>query len=90
ELEDALLAGRTRDGVELLDRLLAEGHVKEPLAVLGRLAGICRRLAVAHGAVESGGGESAVQQALGCHPFVAKKYARAARVVGAVSASAPG
>ena len=77
-LEDALLAGRGREAIEALRRHM-DGANTQPLALLARLAGICRRLTVAAATVEEGGGEAQVQAALGCHPFVAKKYASAAR-----------
>lgn len=81
-LEDALLAGRGAEAVEALDRHLQGGGSGLPLPLLGRLASIVRRLALARGVVEAGGDESIVRETLGCHPFVAKKYARAARSVG--------
>jgi DNA polymerase-3 subunit delta len=81
-LEDALLEGRTAAALEALERHL-DASRGEGLPLLGRLSGIARRLAVAHAVVAAGGGEQTVREALGCHPFVAKKYTRAARGVGA-------
>ncbi len=78
-LEDALLAGKLRPALEALDRHLAGASFGAPLALLGRLASISRRLATAASVVEGGGSEDDVREALGCHPFVAQKYARAAR-----------
>jgi len=78
-LEDALLVGRVETALDLLDRHLAGAGSGEPLALLGRLAAISRRLTVAGAVVERRGGESEVREALGCHPFVAKKYTQAAR-----------
>jgi len=82
-LEDALLAGRGAEALEALAREL--GAAPGPgvtLPLLGRLAAIGRKLAVAWAVVRDGGGEEEVRRALGCHPFVAKKYTRAARRVG--------
>ena len=81
-LEDALLAGRGAEAMEALDRHLEGAGSGLPLPLLGRLASIVRRLAVARGVVETGGDEGKVRKTLGCHPFVAKKYTQAARGVG--------
>ncbi|RMG43283.1 MAG: DNA polymerase III subunit delta [Acidobacteria bacterium] len=82
-LEDALLAGRAAEALDALDRHLAGAGPGAGPALLGRLAAIARRLTVAHAVVSGGGGEAAVRDALGCHPFVARKYAEAARRGGA-------
>ncbi len=82
-LEDALLAGRGPAALDLLDRHLAGADGGAPLMLLGRMAAVVRRLAIAAGVVGRGGGEADVQKALGGHPFVAQKYAQAARRVGA-------
>ena len=87
-LEDALLEGRRRDALEALGRHLAGAGPGEHLALLGRLAGITRRLAVARAVVAGGGAEDDVRERLGCHPFVARKYTRAARRPGAAPATA--
>jgi len=81
-LEDALLNGQAAAALEALDRHLAGADAGAPLALLGRMAAIVRRLALAAGAVGRGGGENDVQSALGCHPFIAQKYERAARRIG--------
>ncbi len=78
-LEDALLAGRLRQAIEALDRHMTGASHGAPLALLGRLASICRRLVSAGAVLDNGGGEHDVREALDCHPFVAKKYAQAAR-----------
>ncbi len=78
-LEDALLAGKGGEALDALGRHLAGAATGEELALLGRLAAICRRLLGASAVLEGGGGDDEVREALGCHPFVAKKYARAAR-----------
>ncbi|MDQ7006283.1 MAG: DNA polymerase III subunit delta [Acidobacteriota bacterium] len=76
-LEDALLAGRCQAALTCLHRHLEGSSAVAPLALLARLAGICRRLAVAAEVRARGGGEGEVQAALGCHPFVARKYSQA-------------
>ncbi len=81
-LEDALLAGRTVDALEALDRQMAGADAGTPLALLGRCAAILRRLSLAAGVVARGGGEQDVQRTLGGHPFVAQKYTHAARRLG--------
>lgn len=78
-LEDALLGGRTEAALEALGRHLEGRESAAPLALLAKLATIARRLVVAAGALDKGGDADAVREALGCHPFVAKKYAAAAR-----------
>ncbi len=88
-LEDALLEGRTAEALAALEREL--GPAPGPgtvLPLLGRLAGISRKLAVAAGVLSAGGGEGEVREALGCHPYVAKKYTRAARRLGGRAAAA--
>ena len=87
-LEDALLGGKLEAAIEALDRHLAGAGYGEPLALLGRLSAISRRLAAAFAVVGQGGGEDAVREALGCHPFVAQKYTAAARRHGARAAAA--
>ncbi len=81
-LEDALLAGDLRRAIDALERHLADNDAGVPLALLGRLGGIVRRLALAFAVTSRGGGENEVRAALGVHPFVAGKYARAANKVG--------
>ena len=81
-LEDALLAGDLRRAIDALERHLADNDAGAPLALLGRLGGIVRRLALAFAVTSRGGGENEVRAALGVHPFVAGKYARAANKVG--------
>jgi len=88
ELEDALLDGRTGPALVALETHLARGGVTDGLALLGRLAGIARRLSMADEAVAGGGNDDDVRAALSCHPFVAKKYARAARRLGHCGARA--
>jgi DNA polymerase-3 subunit delta len=78
-LEDALLGGRTDQALDALERHLVGREAAAPLALLARLATISRRLILAADALDSGGDPEAVRAALGCHPFVAKKYASAAR-----------
>ncbi len=87
-LEDALLAGDVSQAVEILSRRLRGADAGTPLVLLGQLAGISRRLAVAHDVVGRGGAAEAVREALSCHPFTAGKYAEAARRVGARAAAA--
>lgn len=87
-LEDALLAGRPKPAIEALTRHLDAAGPGGGLPMLGRLAAVVRRLAVARGVASRGGGDDEVRQALRCHPFVASKYHRAARGVGARSAAA--
>ncbi len=81
QLEDALLAGDGGAALEALERHLA-GSTEMAIPLLGRMAAVVRRLALSAGVVGRGGGEQDVQQALGAHPFVAQKYAQAARRVG--------
>ncbi|MFN7966073.1 MAG: DNA polymerase III subunit delta [Acidobacteriota bacterium] len=81
-LEDALLAGDLRRALDALQRHLADNDPGVPLALLGRLSGIVRRLALAFAVTSRGGGENEVRAALGAHPFVAGKYARAAGKLG--------
>lgn len=83
QLEDALLAGRAPEALEALGRHLAGSDSGVPLMLLGRIASVVRRLSLAAGVVGRGGGDREVQEALGGHPFVAQKYAQAARRVGA-------
>ena len=78
-LEDALLGGRTEQALDALERHLGGRDAAAPLALLARLATISRRLVVAADALEQREDPEAVRAALGCHPFVAKKYATAAR-----------
>lgn len=85
-LEDALLGGDARGALAALDRHLAGADGGAPLALLGRLGGILRRLALAHAVVARGGSETEVRGALGVHPFVASKYAKAAARCGPRSA----
>jgi DNA polymerase-3 subunit delta len=85
-LEDAILEGRAGDAFEALARQLHGQGVGEALPLLGRLAWIARRLSVARKAAS--GGEERVREALGCHPFVAKKYYRASRGRAGASAAA--
>lgn len=87
-LEDALLAGNAAQAVEILGRRLRGADSGTPLVLLGQLAGISRRLAVAHDVVGRGGSADAVREALSCHPFTAGKYAEAARKVGGCAATA--
>jgi DNA polymerase-3 subunit delta len=82
-LEDALLGGRTQPALDALARHLGGRDATAPLALLARLATISRRMIIAADALASGGDPEAVREALGCHPFVAKKYASAARDGGA-------
>ena len=82
ELEDAMLNGRPTEALDALERMLIDGDGGLPLALLGRLASIARRLAGAHAVLATGGNERDVEAALKCHPFVAGKYHRAARRVG--------
>lgn len=82
-LEDALLTGKPDAALDALERHIEGRDAQAPLALLARLTTIARRLVVAGDALNSGGSETAVQEALGCHPFVAKKYAAAARSGGA-------
>lgn len=81
-LEDAILGGRGPAALETMDRRLAGADAGTPLILLGRLAAVVRRLSIAAGVLGRGGGEQEVQQALGGHPFVAHKYAVAARGLG--------
>ncbi len=76
-LEDALLAGRCQPALAALHRHLEGTASVAPLALLARLAGICRRLAVAAEIHSRGGDAEEIRQALGCHPFVAQKYSQA-------------
>lgn len=81
-LEDALLGGRGAEALEALDRHLDANDSGIPLALLGRMSAIVRRLSLAAEIVERGGGEQDVQETLGAHPFVAQKYTQAARRIG--------
>ncbi len=78
-----MLAGERARALSALDRHLAGGGPRELLGLLGRLAGIARRLAVAQAVVARGEGEDALREQLACHPFVARKYTQAARRPGA-------
>jgi DNA polymerase-3 subunit delta len=81
-LEDALLGGHTGQALDALERHLVGRDAAAPLALLARLATISRRLVVAADALRERQDPEAVRTALGCHPFVAKKYASAAREAG--------
>jgi DNA polymerase-3 subunit delta len=80
--EDALLQADRIQAERALGRHLAQHESGAALALLGRVAGIVRRLALARSVVVKGGGEDQVRAALGTHPFVAAKYTRAARTSG--------
>lgn len=81
-LEDALLGGDAAGALEALDRHLGGTDSAAPLALLGRLAAIVRRLSIAAAVVARGGNEQQLRETLGVHPFVAAKYARAAARLG--------
>lgn len=87
-LEDALLSGNGPQALEILKRRTVRGDSSTALALLGQIAGICRRLAVAAGVAARGGGPDQVREALGCHPFTASKYAQAAHRLGPRAAQA--
>ncbi|MBP7148041.1 MAG: DNA polymerase III subunit delta [Acidobacteria bacterium] len=81
-LEDALLSGVASRALEVLSRRLARTDTSLPLALLAQLANVCRKLALARGVLDGGGDAEGVREALGCHPFVAGKYAQAAGRLG--------
>lgn len=87
-LEDALLSGNSQQALEIVNRRLSRADTGTPLALLGQMAGICRRLAVASGVAARGGGAEQIKEALGCHPFTASKYSQAAQRVGSRAAQA--
>ena len=79
ELIDAILAGRRRQAMELLGRLLDADE--PPLRLLGLIARQYRILAYACGLRAEGGDVHRLQQALRLHPFVARKAWRQAQAV---------